>query len=196
MFWHVLVSRGGNYLGWTLLWSHSCGHSPKSGCQSSHASSLKCCGQNLPLSKTTETRLIFSGGSASEIWKRFQDRSLKIHGYLCLFLRSAMLQLGESRPAFVQLFEIDWYNELNCLKATAKHPRAKRHESITANEPDRDVFPSLPTLSSILLSLDPIELLPLSLARSEGEEHSQRNTDSRGFTEAFLDYILPEQWSD
>lgn len=79
------------------------------------------------------------------------------------------------------------------LKATANHPHAKRHESITANEPDRDVFPSIPTLSSILLSLDPIELLPLSLARSEGEEHSQTNTDSRGFAEAFLDYILPER---
>lgn len=79
------------------------------------------------------------------------------------------------------------------FKATAKHSRAKRHRSITANEPDRSVFPSFPTLSSILLSLDPIELLPLSLARSEGEEHSQTNTDSRGFAEEFLDYILPER---
>lgn len=92
------------------------------------------------------------------------------------------------------------YKRLLSLRATAKHPRfgswthayAKIHKSTPVKQPDEHVFP---TLSSILWSLDPIELLPLSLDRSAGEQRSQTNTDSdsRGFGEAFLDYILPER---
>lgn len=37
-----------------------------------------------------------------------------------------------------------------------------------------------PTFSSILLSLDPIELLPLSLARSTEGDHSHTNARTRG----------------
>lgn len=38
-----------------------------------------------------------------------------------------------------------------------------------------------PTFSSTLLSLDPIELLPLSLARSKVGDHSRTNNKTRGF---------------
>lgn len=67
----------------------------------------------------------------------------------------------------------------------------------------------IPTLSSILLSLDPIELLPLSLARSAGAEpehrgrgrdvgHSRANNQSAGLGPArrLLHYISEKQPSD
>lgn len=56
-----------------------------------------------------------------------------------------------------------------------------------------------PTLSSILFSLDPIELLPLSLARSVEAEHQTNNkTWGLGLRVApvFLLHILKVQWSD
>lgn len=42
------------------------------------------------------------------------------------------------------------------------------------------VFRSNPTLSSILFSLDPMELLPLSLARSSEGDSSQTNNKTGG----------------